>query len=108
MVSLWHKEFVRSFEGNKTFNGSNVFGTVFFRWPKKKMPNEKNSQEFPNETSCLAGKKKAVVAVGFIYRWVFPKIRVPQNGWFMMENSIKIDDLGENPLFLETPIHGGD
>ena len=25
--------------------------------------------------------------------WVFPKIGVPQNGWFMMENHIKMDDL---------------
>ena len=38
--------------------------------------------------------------------WVFPKIGVPQNGWFIMDNPIKMDDLGVS-LFLETSILGG-
>ena len=35
---------------------------------------------------------------------VFPKIGIPQNGWFIMEIPIKMDDL-EVPLFSETPIY---
>ena len=34
--------------------------------------------------------------------WVFPKIGIPQNGWFIMENPIKMDDLGY-PYFWKPP-----
>ena len=36
-------------------------------------------------------------------KWVFPKIGVPQNGWFVMENPIKMDDLGVFPYFWKHP-----
>ena len=41
----------------------------------------------------------------YIYIWVFPKIGVPQNGWFIRETLLKWMIWGENPLFSETPIY---
>ena len=50
---------------------------------------------------------KAEVFCGSESIWMFPKIGVPQNEWFIMENCIKMDDLGV-PLFSETSISSRD
>ena len=44
---------------------------------------------FENENGCKTRSNT----------WVFPKIGVPQNGWFLMENPIKMDDLGDTTIF---------
>ena len=36
--------------------------------------------------------------------WVFPRIGVPQNGWFIMEHSIQMDDLGVPPFKESTHV----
>ena len=38
--------------------------------------------------------------------WRFPKMKVPQNGWFLMENPTQVDDWGVPPW--KSPYIGGD
>ena len=41
-------------------------------------------------------KKSHLKSIGYedMRIWLFPKIGVPQNGWFLGENPIRIDGLG--------------
>ena len=52
---------------------------------------------------CVMAWSKPLVVCLKSTMWVFPKIGVPQNGWFILKNPIKMDDLGV-PLFSETPM----
>ena len=56
----------------------------------------------PEKSGSLICGNKNFSRVCCLSKWLFPKIVVPQNEWFILENPMKMDDLGI-PLFLETP-----
>ena len=72
-------------------------GRIWICFPGPRMP----SSRFPSLkiVSCHPGGIHPYLSI-----WVFPKIVVPQNGWFIMNNPIKMDDLGV-ALFSETSIY---
>ena len=55
---------------------------------------------------CLNMSNKTLCILWSTSIWVFPKIGVPQNAWFIMETPINPWMIwGENPLFSETSIY---
>ena len=55
-----------------------------------------------NEDAFPIGKKvdfqPAMLVYWRVIPWVFPKIGVSQNGWFIIENPIKMDELVGFPI----------
>ena len=95
----WHLKYLWSFHPERFGTWSNLTCAYFSDGLVKNPP---IYERFPDSFSRHFTLEPSSESKNCGSKWVFPKIGVPQNGWFIMENPIKMDDLGV-PLFLETP-----
>ena len=97
---------------NPKFDGGPVYGNsnIFFLGKRSNKPQTSHCLEGNShfEGRSIYHHEMQRAKIGYQFQmsiWVFPKIGVPQNGLFIVENPIKMDDL-EVPLFSETSIFG--
>ena len=70
--------------------------------PQKMIPLHPGPTWMPNVKldPSFFGRRKNGKIIQKVAIWVFPKIGIPQNGWLIMENPIKMDDLGGKPIIF--------
>ena len=78
--------------------------TAAISWLRETIPNRHRiAKAFPalaRRGCCSSDVRKGTQLSQPWNIWMFPKIVVPQNGWFIMENPIKMDDLGGKPTIF--------
>ena len=81
------------------------------QWPRKKHKERGQTWcliQWPGRPMRVVGFRQVCVIILWSLKdvWVFPKIRVPQNGWFIMENPIKMGWFGGTTIFWKHPYRG--
>ena len=76
--------------------------TIYFPGAKQPAAQQENLGTSNPTTQKTEKKKKPLKGLPIII-WVFPKIVVPQNGWFMMEHPIKMGWFGGKTHYFRKP-----